>query len=133
MGRALILAYGTSTLDESMKEFKSYLKESGYAKSVVFDYAHSARDYIDLGEQLDEQSISAYFDSLKKDGTLKQKPASRKKAGVVAYCRFVNGDRSGMRTEKKQYEKRRYRGEYRGCDEDCFNCKYPDCLKPGDC
>lgn len=20
--------------------------------------------------------------------------------------------------------------EYRGCDEDCFNCPYPDCLKP---
>ncbi len=22
------------------------------------------------------------------------------------------------------------RRKYKGCDEDCFHCKYPDCLKP---
>lgn len=22
------------------------------------------------------------------------------------------------------------RRRYKGCDEDCFHCKYPDCLKP---
>lgn len=25
---------------------------------------------------------------------------------------------------KKGYRK------FKGCDEDCFNCKYPDCYKP---
>ena len=35
---------------------------------------------------------------------------------------------------RKEYEKAYKRGEtqsrYRGCNEDCANCPYPDCYKP---
>ena len=26
--------------------------------------------------------------------------------------------------------KKKRKGVYRGCNEDCFNCPYPDCYKP---
>jgi hypothetical protein len=31
---------------------------------------------------------------------------------------------------KVSYGKRKYHKKFTGCDEDCFNCKYNDCIKP---
>lgn len=35
-------------------------------------------------------------------------------------------------TEDEVRERRRkiFKTVYHGCNEDCFNCEYPDCLKP---
>ena len=63
-----------------------------------------------------------------KEGTLNKKciicgsPCSRK------YCEACA--EKAKKEYQKEYHKGKRRLKYTGCNEDCLNCPYPDCLKP---
>lgn len=49
--------------------------------------------------------------------------------------RYLKVDRLSklMRVSEDEVRERRrkvLKAVYHGCEEDCFNCEYPDCLKP---
>lgn len=105
--------------------FRQFLKDCKYGKSVICNYVRSAREYLSTGLPADKETICRYYKEQGEAGHISPRDSKQKKPGVMAYVRYINGEKPG-----KQLQIRPTNERWLGCDEDCFHCVYSDCIKP---
>lgn len=99
---------------EEKEAFKSKLRELGYKSTTICTYANGAEQYMATGNALDSETVTNYWN------TNFGKRMNMQRLGTLAYIRFIQGI-----PIKDTHEPL-----FKGCDEDCFNCPYPDCYRP---
>lgn len=110
--------------DERFSQFRTELERLGYSKSSVWDYAAGAREYVLTGKDLTKEEIDDYFKNNTSSSYVVNKTH---KTGTMLFLKFINGEPIVRRIRKEgRWKKKRFNG----CDDDCFNCPYPDCYKP---
>lgn len=108
-----------------MHEFRVALREAGYIPPVIHAYVQGAKRYLEKGFALDRETAYMWFEKCKQEG---HEVTGNRKTGVYTFIKFINGEPL-VRKKRKPKEKKTV-DYYSVCDEDCFNCKYKDCIKP---
>ncbi len=112
----------------SLDVFMASLIELGYSEGTIRDYVRNAGKYLATGRPVTEEAIAEFVkDELESIGTdqRKRKRIQNIKTSILRfYDIIVNGD--GSYSEDRPRPNRL--GARKICDEDCFNCKYPDCI-----
>lgn len=104
-----------------LAEFREVLKKMGFSKGATNGYAQGVKKYLAAGGTLDLDEADRFF---KEHPEVKVGGGYR--AGVMQFIRFINGMPMERRSTKVVKDL-----DYNNlCDDDCFNCKYPDCIKP---
>jgi len=98
-------------------DYRIWLLEAGYSPRTISKYLRSIYIFQKDGFDLTDENIGIWQDKLTEDGVAK-KSIAEFIAGLKKYRQFINGEPCF-----NKYTKFR-------CDEDCFRCKYPDCLMP---
>ena len=98
-------------------EFRVWLIEANYSTRTVSRFLKGIYTFTQEGYELNEENIGKWKEKLLQDGMEKKKIGDFT-AGVKKYILFLNGEQIVNRYNKFQ------------CNDDCFNCPYPDCLKP---
>lgn len=107
--------------DERIYTFKDALTKAGFSQYTVMSYAAAVKRYINAGCVLDMTEAKKHFKYLKEHGT---KYSNTTSAAVYSFIDYIEGK------PVKHKQRRTGKQLYFGCDEDCFNCKYPDCYLP---
>ena len=118
------------SVNEGLQDFKQSMKDANVAKSTLFDYLKSTRMYLETGLPLEKEAVADYWKSQEQQGLITKRERIRRKAGVMAYLRFINGQSVMTDYGSVRQANLKARELWHGCDEDCFNCIYSDCLKP---
>ena len=112
----------------SLEVFLEKMRECGYAEATARGYVGMAAAYIDTGLPMTIEAIEQYYDGLLKTIGQDKKKRARlytKKAGTMRYYDCFYG--SGLASDGKNGQTNRL-GTGKKCNEDCFNCIYPDCI-----
>lgn len=114
-------------IEEKLNGFKAKLTESGYAPRTVMGYACDVRIYLLTGLPATKESVKKYFDGLKEGVTERKRLNNIRKQRVSAlrYCDYLDGNEEKLQGWRHYFNIRK---EKRVCNEDCFNCIYPDCI-----
>lgn len=113
--------------DPRMIPFREKLVELGYTEDTVCGYCSGIRRYIEAGRPLDVGKANEYFAESESAG----KPVLHKhRLGIVKFIEFINGEPIVRRAKSKAGNGKR---KFSKCDEDCFNCRYDDCILPDYC
>ena len=112
--------------DERIQLYRDALAKAGFSVGTVYDYAKGARLFLLSKKQLNKEGLDEFFSEEEYSN-----PRSRQvhKTGAKTFLDFINGRELVHHTPQN---KRGSNGKRRwhGCNEDCFNCEYPDCYKP---
>ena len=113
---------------ESLGLFAEELLDLGYSSGTILDYVRNAGKYLATGRPVTEEAIAEYVkEQLELIGPdqKKRKRIHNIKSSILRYYEIiVNGD--GYYSADRPRPNRL--GARKVCDEDCFNCKYPDCI-----
>lgn len=112
----------------SLDVYMGAMIEMGYAEGTIRDYISSAGKYLETGRPMTKEAIDEYIEE--KLAAVGNDPSKRKrvhtiKAGVLRYFELFDGCEDGKLNELAKSNRL---GMGKVCDEDCFNCKYPDCI-----
>lgn len=105
----------------SMEQFADELKKDGLKEKTLKSYLKAAKEYLSSGRPLDMWNSDEYWTSLFESGQITEGKCRYGKVGTRKYIALAHG----VPTSSKGYITM-----FHGCDEDCLNCEYPDCLKP---
>lgn len=112
----------------SLDVYKAELVDLGYSGGSVRDYVSSAGKYLETGRPLTKEAIEEYIQE-KLDAVVgypkKRARIHTIKAGIMRYFDLFDGCAEG---EQNHLTKSNRVGAVKVCDEDCFNCIYPDCI-----
>lgn len=106
---------------ESIKRFNERLTELGYTKNTISIYITGAMRYMETGNAWDDETVTNYWQGLFDRGEIKVSSRNMHRRGTIAYRDFLKGQSIKPNSRPKKFN---------GCDEDCFNCPYPDCYRP---
>lgn len=106
--------------DERIGDFKKAMEDVGFSYYTSRSYAAAVARYIKHGGILDKEYAKDYFTELRRQG----KNEAEGQASVLSFIGFINGEPVKRRVRKNS------RRIYYGCNEDCFNCVYDDCMLP---
>ena len=112
----------------SLDVYASAMFERGYSAVTIRDYVSNAGKYLETGRPLTVEAIDEYIQE--KLDAIGDKPKKRArihtvKTGIMRYFELFDGCDVG---EINNLPKSNRLGTGKICDEDCFNCKYPDCI-----
>ena len=85
-----------------------YINKCKLAIGRVYDSYGSVR----------KEDLDRFLDQMEKEGATSH-ALTNQRSSHRTYIKWMNGEL-----------KEQHRKTYNGCDEDCFNCKYPDCYMP---
>ena len=111
----------------SLDVYMSAMIEQGYSEGTIRDYVSNAGKYLETGRPLTKESIEEY---IKEKLSTIPDPKKRKRihtvrSGIMRYFELFDGCDTG---NIDNLPRSRRLGVHKVCDEDCFNCKYPDCI-----
>ena len=113
--------------DPRMIPFREKLIELGYTDDTICGYCTGVRRYIREGQPLNADKANKYFEEAAEDG----KPFLNKhQIGILKFIDFIDGKTIVRRPKSKSGNGR---SKFFKCDDDCFNCKYDDCIMPDYC
>lgn len=112
----------------SLDVYMGALIDFGYSEGTIRDYVSSAGKYLETGRPMTKEAIEEYIEE--KLAAVGDNPKKRGrihtiKSGVMRYFELFDGC-DGDELNKLARSNRLGMGKV--CDEDCFNCKYPDCI-----
>ena len=113
--------------DERINPFRVALYEAGFSAGTSYNYAKGARVLVLSGCSLTQEGLGECFHKLRYDN-IRQRQVH--KTGAKLFIEFINGREIIRHDPVNKTGVRGRRNVWKGCDEDCFNCKYPDCYKP---
>lgn len=114
-------------MEEKVDGFRAKLKENGYAYSTIKGYVRDVRIFLRTGLPATKEEVKRYFDGLKeiKSDKTNLNNIRRQRVAALRYCDYLEGNEEKLHGWKHYLNIRR---EKRKCNEDCFNCIYPDCI-----
>lgn len=111
-----------------LAEFRQQLRNAGFNKSIVCKYCCGVKKHIEKGLPLNYDLAQEYFHKCKKNGDYVNKSH---KTGVYTFIKFLDGVKVTKREDCIRVKGvPAYSRSANICDEDCFNCKYSDCVRP---
>ena len=114
--------------EEQIELFRQRLKNYGYTSGSVTAYLRAAALYLTAGQEMTPEAIDKYFDEkYHEEGITKRKKSQlcTAKTGVKRFYELLYDDDGELNVAQKHLEKY---GMEKVCNEDCFNCIYPDCI-----
>ena len=113
--------------DPRMIQFREKLVELGYTEDTICGYCSGVRRYVETGRPLKTDKAIEYFIEAEKS---EKSVLHKHKLGIIKFIEFIEGKPIVRRARGKSGKGRK---RFFGCDEDCFNCKYSDCIMPDYC
>ena len=112
----------------SLDVYMAELIDLGYSEGTIRDYVSSAGKYLETGRPLTKEAIEEYIQEkldVIGDNKRKRGRVHTIKTGIMRYFELFDGcDGETLNKLIKQDGP----STRKICDEDCFNCKYPDCI-----
>ena len=112
----------------SLDVYMGALIDFGYSEGTIRDYVSSAGKYLETGRPMTKEAIEEYIEeklAIVGDNPKKRGRIHTIKSGVMRYFELFDGCDGD---ELNKLAKSNRLGTGKVCDEDCFNCKYPDCI-----
>lgn len=106
--------------------FRVSLMTKGYASATIKEYVKGASNYLLTGLPITKEAIEKYYNELKEDKTRKLNPVRKERVAALRYLDCQNGNEENLKGWMKYLSRRK--DPEKICDEDCFNCIYPDCI-----
>ena len=99
-------------------DFRLWLIKNGANKSNMTYFLRGVTEFRKTGMDIDKGTLIMFREQLDNEG-INYRYSSQMVKGVEYYRCYMNGEELPKKISKV-FE----------CDEDCFNCKYPDCYMP---
>lgn len=112
--------------DDRLPGYREYLIGLGYSYTTASVYSRGAGRYMETGLPLETEAAEKYFSNLSQQA-ITRAAINSYRAGTMNFIKYIHGESVVRRTTNPKKKEGRM---FRGCDEDCQNCKYDDCYLP---
>lgn len=99
-------------------DFRLWLIQNGSNKSNTTYFLRGVTEFRKTGMEINKGNLKIFRKQIEANG-INYRYSTKMAKGVEYYRCFLNGEEMPKKISSV-FE----------CDEDCFNCKYPDCLMP---
>lgn len=106
--------------------FNDALIDAGFSVKTADTYLSIVRRYMETYTEFSEKSADEFIRYYEDKGCT-ESHVNRVKLSTGFFLDFVSGKDI---VRKKERTPRINGSKFKGCNDDCFNCIYPDCYKP---
>lgn len=104
-------------------DFRAWMEKEKFSKVTITQSLRGITEYCKTGRSMDMDSLREWRKQLQAEGKLKPQLIRELTNGARRYLTFLTGEEYRFRYPTKPRKPN-------VCDDDCFHCKYPDCIKP---
>lgn len=104
---------------ENLLDYRLWLMDSGLYPQAIVCYLKGVDMFQKTGMDVTKENLAIFRAKLESEG-ISHRRSREMVVGVENYERYKRGEPISTKLKLNKFS----------CDEDCFNCKYPDCMRP---